>query len=97
MLLIFLVAATAGSPTDPMTKCQPAIERKIGGQPHDLSADQISQKDGWTIVIGRFTSAQGTPPAPPGYVRPYHLIRLDYRFTCWIKDKRVRALKVEKF
>jgi len=97
MLLIFLAAATAGAPANPMAKCESAIERKIGGQAHDLSADQTSRNGSWTIVVGRFTSAEGTPPAPPGYARPNHLIRMDYRFTCWIKGKRVQALKVEKF
>jgi hypothetical protein len=90
----FVMLAQA-APADASALCAAAIEKKMATGMLNRSLDATDQVDGWTILQGRFATAEGMPPASPGYASTHHLIRIDHRYICWIHSGRVRKLTID--
>jgi hypothetical protein len=91
----FALGVAAHPSMDPTSLCASAIERKMKTAMLNRSFDANDQVDHWTIIQGRFATAEGMPPASPGYASTHHLIRIDHHFICWIRSGRVKKLTID--
>jgi hypothetical protein len=88
MIAPFLWASVMLAQTDRVdaqSLCSAAIEKR-------MATDKVGE---WTILQGRFTTAEGMPQASPGYASTHHLIRIDHRYICWIRGGRVRKITID--
>lgn len=101
MLALLFAAATyapAGGTAvaDALRLCRPNLESRISGEISAINVDASLALDGWTVIRGPMRALIGMGEPGPGHASTHHLIRADYDFICWVHDRKVRKLEVNR-
>lgn len=94
LVIVLALSTPVGGQDAQLALCRPKIVKRVSGDISQISVDEVSRKGSWTILQGPVRSLAGMGDPGPGMASTHHLIREDYRFTCWLKSGRVRKIAI---
>jgi len=97
MLALLLISALSPThSTAALRICRPALERKAGGEIDQITVETTSRWRGTTRLRGRMTVFVGMGTPALGSASAHHLIRAEYRYSCWVRKERVWKATIEQ-